>query len=244
MSDDSTIVSPQALADAQASYAEVDALLNDPDIPAWDGRREAWTHRKIAADAVIRRALAAAEPEARGQTVEAQAQVLASKLQTRDAIKHNLQAMRQADEGDPETGLRVEYAIALSQQAHAEDQVPGRYTDADVRAVTKDAGMTDLGHGQFLAAAARLGAGGLERMQFGYALRDSPPEPEETLTPDVVSARWDQWWGGERDANEAHAERAWVALTKAERVALSPRRGGRPFMEAMVKLGKRLAAAR
>ncbi len=141
----------------------------------------------------------------------------------------------------------VDLAIEQSSAIHAGEPVPGSFSAADVRGATREAGMTDEGHALYLAALDRLGvSGGVERMQLAFALRDSPAEDEETLTEDEMARRVGEWWGdgAVADAKLAHAEAAWQALTRAERLALNPRRGNLALMEALAKLGKRLAGAR
>ncbi len=55
-----TPVSAEALARAQADYAEADARLRDAD--AWHPQRQGWIDKKISAHGVIRRAVSAAAP--------------------------------------------------------------------------------------------------------------------------------------------------------------------------------------
>jgi hypothetical protein len=102
----------------------------------------------------------------------------------------------------------------------------------------REGGITDAGFDMFRTAADRLGLSGPDRVRVAAALRDSPAEP--ALSEDTMSARVDQWWGSQADAKLEAAERAWNRLTKAERLALTPRRGSRAFMEELARIGASL----
>ncbi|HBH00972.1 MAG: hypothetical protein A2X36_00045 [Elusimicrobia bacterium GWA2_69_24] len=234
-----TPVSATQLAQAQSTKTEALAWLNASTLPSGDPERTKRVDAVIAAGEIIRRAADQARPQ------PAPTKTPAERVADIRARRETTGALMAEAQGTPLNAALLDQAIEQSAALHAGDAVPGAFTDADVRGMTRDAGLTDEGHALFGAALGRLGVqSGVERMQLAIALRDSPPEDEDALDEAEMARRVADWWGdgAEAEAKLAACDRAWASLTRAERLALSPRRGSRAFMEAMVKLGQRRAS--
>ena len=95
--------------------------------------------------------------------------------------------------------------------------------------------MTPAGVTQYKAAVTRLGAGEQAATEFGWALRDAPPDP--ALTPEACDDLWAEWWGDRYEANANAFERVWKRLTATEQAEIRPRLHSRRVTEGLVKLG-------
>jgi len=228
-------VTPQALAKAEADFAEAEAFLRSED--ELHPRRDAMREQKLAALGLKRRA--ADEAQARRQT--APPLTPTERVAAITARRETGTALRAEDEGSPMSAALLDLAVEQSNALAAGQPVPGSFTGADVRKAAPSH-WGDAEHTRFEAAYTRVGASHMEATMLHHAVRDSTPDPN--LTPEGRDELWDSWWGGDFDANFTAFERVWNRLMPADRDALMAYRGSRGVVEAMVKLGKRLAGAR
>ena len=232
---------PEQVSSASATIAEVNATLNDPTIPSWDRRRPEWVQKKNDAFAVILAAQAAtadaqqASDAARVESMlspdDRTARILAE-IQDRHAEIATL------PKNHPRARQLIDEVVLLTNAKPGDGRPrPGTITDADLRDVTRAAGLTDLDHVRLTEMFARLDMDRIRGFQFCCALRDAP---REDLSAEEVYTRAESWWGGATDANLDLARRTWDALTHDERLVITSRRASRDVMQRLVEWGKRM----
>jgi len=223
-----TMPSASELADAQTRYADADAWLRSA--TPGDPKAIEKVDEKIRAHAVIDRArrLGAASA-APGMTPEQRLDAIGRRKQTHAALLRD-------DLTPEERQAHLERAVTQSNALAAERPL---YSAEDFARVLADGGISATDHERVQQTFTRLGLSGVEAMQAALALRDSPVESEDTLTEDELAARVEAWWGPDTDAKLEAADRGWALLRPDERRAMNSRRGSRPFMEQMAKLGQR-----
>jgi hypothetical protein len=232
-------ISAEHEARAQRDVLDTRAWLNDPASSNDYRAREAAVNRFIAASGTIERARsqreAARQETADAARLESLINPDSEEGRIRAAIRSKSREMESLPEGHPRTTQLVDEVAFLTSWLPGA-QVPS-ITDSDYRTAMATGGLTDrAAQDAVLDALEGLGLEPAHKLRAAFAIQHSQPEQ---IDAEEMERRLRSWWGDKYDANYEAIGRVWELLTPNARRALTPRRGSRDVIDALLELARR-----
>ena len=233
------VVSTEQETRAQREALDARTWLNDPTSSNNPSAREAMVDRYIQAHGIVKGAQTQREASRQETAGTERLELLLNpdspEGRIRAAIQRRNAEMESLPGNHPRTAQLVDEVAFLTSKLPGQSQQS--ITDADYRHAMATGGLADTtAQDAVLDAMTGLGLTPAEKLRASYAIQHSQPEQ---ITAEQMEARLRGWWGDEYEVKYAIVERAWEALTPNARAALTPRRGSRDVIDALLELGRR-----
>ena len=223
---------------AQREALDARAWLNDPTSSNNPSAREAMVDRYIQAHGIVKGAQTQREASRQETAGTERLELLLNpdspEGRIRAAIQRRNAEMESLPGNHPRTAQLVDEVAFLTTKLPGQSQQS--ITDADYRTAMATGGLSDTtAQDAVLAALDGLGLEPAHKLRAAYAIQNSQPEQ---IDAEGMERRLRSWWGDEYEVKYAIVERAWESLTPNARAALTPRRGSRDVIDALLELGR------